>query len=259
MDGDTLAETKRCRRQPLGNLTLHDPWKHLRKECFGNQEPDVILEAVTAPLELMKKRPDEKEFWSEVEALPAWSAAMSYGSREKLSESLVKKISLNRKLIQLGHHTPLESIQFNFHVIGISKACGAQLSRHRIGQGHVSSSRRFQAQGMSFVYPLLGYIKNEDEAAAALGVISDLNRQAFEIYEKLREESRLHKEDARRVIPVASSQERVWWVNARALRDFFRLRLERDAEWEIRRLAIMVYNIVSHVAPSLFEDIAIQG
>lgn len=239
-------------------LTIHDPWKQLRQDCFGNQEPDVILEAVTAPLELLEKSPKEKDFWPVVETLPAWSAAMSYGSREKLSGSRDKQVSLNRKLIQLGHHTPLESIQFNFHVIGISKACGAQLSRHRIGQGHVSSSRRFQSQGMSFVYPLLGYIKTEAEAQAALKIISDVNRQAYEIYEKLREESKLHKEDARRVIPVASSQERVWWVNARALRDFFRLRLPRDAEWEIRRLAIMVYNIVSQVAGSLFEDIVTE-
>jgi thymidylate synthase (FAD) len=224
-------------------------------ECFGNQEPEVILEAVTAPVEVLRKSVSDAEFWSTVEAMPAWSAAISYGSREKLAGAHDKKISLNRKLIELGHHTPLESIQFNFHVVGISKACGAQLSRHRIGQGHVSSSRRFQSQGMSFVYPLLAYIKTEAEAKAALNTISDVNKKAFEIYEKLREESGLHKEDARRVIPVASSQERIWWVNARALRDFFRLRLPKDAEWEIRRMAIMVFNIVSKVAPSLFQDI----
>ncbi len=239
-------------------LTLNDPWKHLRKDCFGNQEPEVTLEAVTAPIELFEKQIDNTQLWSSVETMPAWSAAISYGSREKLSGDRNKQISLNRKLIELGHHTPLESIQFNFHVAGISKACGAQLSRHRIGQGHVSSSRRFQSQGMSFVYPLLAYIKNEAEAEAALKVISDVNQKAFEIYEKLREESKLHKEDARRIIPVASSQERIWWVNARALRDFFRLRLPRDAEWEIRRLAIMIFNIVNGIAPSLFEDVIVK-
>ncbi|MGD9818803.1 MAG: FAD-dependent thymidylate synthase [Desulfomonilaceae bacterium] len=239
-------------------LTLNDPWKHLRKDCFGNQEPEVTLEAVTAPIELFEKQIDNAQLWSSVETMPAWSAAISYGSREKLAGDRNKQISLNRKLIELGHHTPLESIQFNFHVAGISKACGAQLSRHRIGQGHVSSSRRFQSQGMSFVYPLLAYIRNEAEAAAALKVISDVNQKAFEVYEKLREEAKLHKEDARRIIPVASSQERIWWVNARALRDFFRLRLPRDAEWEIRRLAIMIFNIVNGVAPSLFEDVIVK-
>jgi thymidylate synthase (FAD) len=236
-------------------LTLHDPWKHLRAECFGNQEPEITLEAVTSPVEVVMKPVNVEEFWTNIETLPAWSAAISYGSREKLAGANDKQISLNRKLIELGHHTPLESIQFNFHVTGISKACGAQLSRHRIGQGHVSSSRRFQSQGMAFVYPLLGYIKTEAEAKAALDIISEVNRQTFEVYEKLRSDGKLHKEDARRIIPVASSQERIWWINARALRDFFRLRLPRDAEWEIRRLAIMVYNIVNPIAPSLFEDI----
>lgn len=240
-------------------LTLHDPWKYLRTDCFGNQEPNIVLEAVTAPVEVLEKHVDTREFWSAVETMPAWSAAISYGSREKLDGAHDKQVSLNRKLIELGHHTPLESIQFNFHVTGISKACGAQLSRHRIGQGHVSSSRRFQSQGMAFVYPILGYIKDEAQARGALEIISEVNRQAYDVYEKLRNDRKLHKEDARRVIPVASSQERIWWVNARALRDFLRLRLPRDAEWEIRRVAILVYNIVSEVAPSLFEDVVTEG
>ena len=256
MPDDGKSGLRRC---TLTTLTIHDPWKHLRADCFGNQEPEVVLEAVTAPLEVLEGKHDPDQLWSSIETMPAWSAAMSYGSREKLAGATDKKVSLNRKLIQLGHHTPLESIQFNFHVSGISKACGAQLSRHRVGQGHVSSSRRFQSQGMSFVYPLLPYIKDEAEARSALKVISDMNRMAFDVYEKLREDSRLHKEDARRVIPVASSQERVWWVNARALRDFFRLRLPKDAEWEIRRLAIMVYNIVSKITPSIFEDVVTEG
>ena len=37
--------------------------------------------------------------------------------------------------------------------------------------------------------------------------LSDVNRKAYEIYEDLRNSNRLHKEDARRAIPVASSQE----------------------------------------------------
>lgn len=40
----------------------------------------------------------------------------------------------------------------------------------------------------------------------------------------------IHKEDARLVIPVSTATERTWWINVRALRDFFRLRLAKDAE-----------------------------
>lgn len=28
-------------------ITIHDPWKHLRAECFGNVEPIVRLQAIT--------------------------------------------------------------------------------------------------------------------------------------------------------------------------------------------------------------------
>lgn len=239
-------------------IIIDDPWKELRSSCFGNVEPEIILEAVSVPLENLSTRMEKRDLWETIETLPAWSAAISYGSREKMADDMERKRSLNRKLIGLGHMTPLESLQFNFRVSGISKACGAQMSRHRIGQGHVSSSRRFQAQGAAFVYPLLSYITNETDARDALMKLSEVNRKAYEIYEDLRNSNRLHKEDARRAIPVASSQERVWWINARALRDFLRLRLPKDAEWEIRRIAVMLYNLVSEATPSLFEDIVIK-
>ncbi|MGO8819668.1 MAG: FAD-dependent thymidylate synthase [Desulfomonilaceae bacterium] len=239
-------------------IIIDDPWKELRSSCFGNVEPEIVLEAVTVPLENLSPRIENIALWETIETIPAWSAAISYGSREKMADDMERKRSLNRKLIGLGHMTPLESLQFNFRVSGISKACGAQMSRHRIGQGHVSSSRRFQAQGAAFVYPLLSYITNETDARDALMKLSDVNRKAYEIYEDLRNSNRLRKEDARRAIPVASSQERVWWINARALRDFLRLRLPKDAEWEIRRIAVMLYNLVSEATPSLFEDIVIK-
>lgn len=237
-------------------ISIDDPWKELRKECFGNMEPEVVLEAVTVPLDHLGKSSDSRDFWDEIEAMPAWSAAISYGSREKMANDLERKKSLNRKLIELGHLTPIESLQFNFRVSGISKACGAQISRHRIGQGHVSSSRRFQSQGAAFVYPLLNYMKDETVVRETLAKLSENNRKAYELYDDLRNSSKLRKEDARRAIPVASSQERIWWINARALRDFLRLRLPRDAEWEVRRIAVMLYNIVTELTPSLFEDVA---
>ena len=56
-------------------------------------------------------------------------------------------------------------------------------------------------------------------------------------------------------MPVSVSTERQWWINARALRDFFRLRLDLAAEWEIRRLAYMLLDLVYMLTPSLFEDI----
>ena len=75
------------------------------------------------------------------------------------------------------------------------------------------------------------------------------------IQDYLKKNKPIHKEDARFVIPVSTATERSWWINVRALRDFFRLRLAKDAEWEIRRLAQMMFNIVYPLLPSLFEDV----
>lgn len=223
---------------------MFDPWRLLRNKCFGNEEVALELIAVTEP---------QGDDYSEM--LPAISAAVSYGSGIR---SLGDAKKLNHKLIHHGHLTPLESVQFNFHISGISKICGAQLSRHRIGQGHVSASRRFRQQEMSFVYPMLDYIKDEREVARIYSAMSASNQRCFEQYLILKgNNSSLKKSDARYMIPASTASERHWWVNARALRDFFRLRLASDAEWEIKRLAVAILSIVKAVTPSLFEDFTV--
>jgi len=222
-----------------------DPWREIRSHCFGNEEPAVELVAYTVPAA------DRL-----TEELPAISAAVSYGSEINTLEEAQK---LNRKLIERGHLTPIESVTFNFYVTGISKIAGSQLSRHRIGQGHVSSSRRFRQQEMSFVYPMLNYMKDEREVKQVYELMSLSNQHAFEQYLLLKGRHKdVKKSDARYIIPASTATMRHWWVNARALRDFLRLRLAPDAEAEIRRLAGMVLVIAKEVTPSLFEDFPLQ-
>jgi flavin-dependent thymidylate synthase len=255
-------------------LKMHDPWKHLRANLFGNTEPEVALEGITMPIDWQDGPPHETIHgsysdntygptvpWEQVEQLPALAAGTSYGSKEKLEGDSERAIKLNKNLIKMGHHTPLEAIQLNFHVSGISKACGAQVSRHRIGQGHVSASRRFQAAEPKFVYPVLDYIDNLDNAEGVLNSLSQANQDAYDCYQGLREGKWfrdcpvVHKEDARMILPVSYATERTWWINMRAFRDFLRLRLAPDAEWEVRRLAQMMFNLTYPLMPSLLEDI----
>lgn len=223
---------------------IFDPWKELRDEiCFGNTEPDVDLEAITTP-QLIDRHTEE---------LPALAAAISYDSA---IDRLDVAERLNRKLIHMNHLTPLESVQFNFKISGISKICGAQLSRHRIGQGHVSGSRRFRKQEAAFVYPLLNYIETREEARIIYCVMSAGVQDVFERAVQLQQSIiGVKRTDSRYLVPASTATERCWWINARALRDFFRLRLAPDAEWEIRRLAGIVLELVMEQTPSLFEDI----
>jgi thymidylate synthase (FAD) len=252
---------------------VEDKWKHLRKDLYGNVEPKVKLEAITMPLypctDLEGNPKEEPEFqydhtcydniygihFKAIEQLPAIAAGVSYGSKEKMENDSERAIKLNKKLISQGHLTPFESVQLNFFVSGISKICGAQISRHRVGQGHVSASRRFQTAEPRFVYPTLDYIDDEGEASSYLSRLSQIYSESYQYYYKWFRDMGLHKEDSRLCLPISYATERTWWINVRALRDFFRLRLAADSEWEIRRLAWMMYDLVCPLMPSLFEDI----
>ena len=208
-----------------------DPWYMQRQELYGNVEPSVSL--VNSPNE----------------NIIAESAAISYGT--DLTDDNHKK-RLIGNLIKRGHHVPLEFCVFQFKLTGISKACSAQIARHRMSS-QVSSSRRYREQGISFVYPLLSNIDDELEVRRLYQIMSEQNRNAILAYEHLRS-SGVTKQDARRVIPVCSAVEKYISINARSLTNFFRLRLAADAEWEIRRLAVAVLSIVKAVTPSLFGD-----
>lgn len=235
-------------------IEIFDPWKQIRTECFGNVEPTVQLQAVTTHAVITGQRMTKGITPDSTEMIPAISAGISYG-KENNTLSFLELKRLNKKLVKLNHLTPLESIQFNFFVSGISKACGAQLSRHRIGQGHVSLSRRYTKQKPEFVYPMMSYLSDEK---IVRGVYHDMSKclgSSFQYYYLGLLESGVKKADARYLIPVATATARHWWVNARALRDFFRLRLQLTAEAEIRRLAAMIYNMVVIITPSLFEDL----
>jgi thymidylate synthase (FAD) len=210
-----------------------DPWKKLRSEvCFGNIEPTVTL----------VNNPDEN--------IIAESASTSYGTNLK-DEAHKRRLIVN--LIKKGHHVPLEFCVFIFRLEGVSKSCSGQIARHRMSS-QVSSSRRYRAQAAEFVYPLLSEEQDEVRAATLYGLMSTHNKSAMEVYKTLRNAG-ITKQDARRVIPVCSAVEKYISINARSLMNFFRLRLSSDAEWEIRRLALLILDIVYKETPSLFEDI----
>jgi thymidylate synthase (FAD) len=166
-------------------------------------------------------------------------------------------INLNKQLISMNHHVPLESIQYNFFVSGISKICSAQASRSRIGTGHVSLSRRYTKQKHQFIYPMLDYIDTAEDAESIYRVMSMTVKDSLDVYEQITSKViGVKKSDARYVVPVNTATSRHWWFNCRALRNFLQLRLTPEAEPEIRRLAYLLLDTVLVATPSLFQDIA---
>lgn len=244
----------------LSDKLINDRWINERKGRYGNVEPIVTLTAISAPLydsEIVKTDEGAVQkfgfFLHDAEELPARSAAISYGSQIIDRE---KALRLNKLLLHKGHHTPMESVQLNFLIENISKACSAQMSRHRTGTGHVSSSRRYQNQKAAFVYPILEDINDILLANEVYDELEKVFKESMEAYLQLRDLG-IKKGDARYCIPASSATHRHMWINVRALRHFFSLRLVPEAETEIRRVACMMFDLCVQVLPSLFEDMEV--
>jgi len=76
--------------------------------------------------------------------------------------------------------------------------------------------------------------------------------QILETYKKLLE-LKIPEEDARFVLPNATETKMVATANARELMHFFKVRLNINAQWEIRKLAELLFESVSKVSPHIFN------
>jgi len=220
-------------------------WRHLRQNLFRNEEPQIRLIGVTTPTD------EISSLGVTTETLPAYTARQSHESEGTYDDDL----RLNRKLVAWGHHTCLEAVQFVYWVTGVSKSLAGQWTRHRIGIGWTFRSTRYvKANRNTFVYPALEYMDSEDKVTAVYRAYEREHRRAIDVYEELKELG-VRNQELRRLMPVGWATSAYVYVNARSLRHFFELRLDTSAEWEIRRLAYLMFDDAMSRAPSLFEDI----
>lgn len=158
------------------------------------------------------------------------------------------------------HGSVLEHANFTFLISDISRGCSHELVRHRAGCAISQRSTRYCDESESGV--VLPYGINPGTLEYHSWVESC--DKAFTTYRELvtflslsegspdTERRKRIRGLARSVLPTALATELVWTANARALRHFFEMRASRHAEWEIRRLATYLYDLVSDY--QLFSD-----
>lgn len=154
-----------------------------------------------------------------------------------------------RQRIKAGHESILEHASATFEISGISRACSHQLVRHRLASYSQESQRYVDMSDPEVVVPD-AIVDNPD----AFTIWSRFMEQVKETYQDLRALG-VRKEDARFALPNAAATRIVVTMNFRELRHFFRLRLAKDAQWEIRQLAGAMLHLVKKQAPNVFEDI----
>ena len=201
--------------------------------------------------------------------------------RDGLTEE--KTASFINMLADLGHASPTEHASFTFGIEGISRACSHQLVRHRIASYSQQSQRYVDGTKFDFVTPP-EIMKNEKALKAyneALEIqakayakirdtlivgyireVSDLDGTDVEVMMRFKEQNKIQysafekkaNEDARFILPNASTTKIVCTFNARSLQNFFAHRCCNRAQWEIREVAEQMLLKCLEVAPNLFKN-----
>ena len=191
------------------------------------------------------------------------SARVSYGNESKGAEADEKLVHY---LIKHNHGTPIEHINFTFHIkcpIFIAR----QWMRHRIGSFNEISGR-YVKLNTEFWMP----VDDEDwrmnnkadkQASGTYGWkekdLQSMSNQFDKTYEMAMEcydyllMMGLAREQARAVLPLATYTEFYWTVNARSLFNFIKLRTHEGAQKEMQDYAGAIYELAQPNAPWTFD------
>jgi thymidylate synthase (FAD) len=156
-----------------------------------------------------------------------------------------------RRLIKLGHDSPLEHASATFRIENCSRAMTHQLVRHRLMSISQQSQRYVEETDFNYVVP-----------EGLQGDLLDEYKQDMEtigqMYCKWLEKG-LKREDARFVLPNACVSEIVVTANFREWRHIINIRTSKKAQWEIRKAAIEILRLLKEKAAVCFEDIEVEN
>ena len=144
-----------------------------------------------------------------------------------------------------GHTSVLEHAVYTFRIEGISRACLAQLTRHRLASYDVQSQRYVRIDDAELILP--ESIKQSAYEYQASCCMAD----SMALYSKLIAAG-IPAEDARYITPQAVPTKLIMTMNARELLHFFALRTCNRAQWEIRHMADQMLKICRDVSPEIF-------
>jgi len=180
------------------------------------------------------------------EHIIAKAARISHRSKSKGREDDKR---LLRQLLKAGHMSVFEHAVVTFKITGISRAALAQLTRHRLASFTVESQRYVDTRNNKVIVP--PSIQDNPEA---YDEFIRLVAHAKETYKRLLELG-IRKEDARYALPLGTATSLYLTTNFRELRHIIKVRTDRRAQWEVRKLARKLLGSIMGVAPTVFEDL----
>jgi thymidylate synthase (FAD) len=174
--------------------------------------------------------------------------------QENWPDSIAEKTAANliKKVVAMGHTSILEHASYQFRIQGISRACSHQLVRYRVGFSPSQQSQRYVKLNVdNDVFPWV----IPDSIANDPGKKEDMLWLLTEIEAMYSQwvSDGIPEEDARFILPNAAKTKLSVTMNARALHHFFSQRCCTRSQWEIRNLAMAMWEECMKVSPTLFE------
>ena len=159
-----------------------------------------------------------------------------------------KMLKLIKNVVASGHHSTIEHIQVSFAISNVSRACTHQLVRHRLMSFSQKSQRYVQEKGQfDFIIPPT-IDKNPELKEKFISFMGEISSKYQEFVD-----AGIPAEDARFVLPNATSSSLVASLNLRELIHLAQLRLCTRAQYEIRMMVKAMCDEITKEEPWLKE------
>lgn len=164
---------------------------------------------------------------------------------------------IDEKLL-IGHDSPLRLPNFVFIIDGVSRAFTAQFNRHTVGIDRLEVSQRYVdfSKGINQIVMPESFkdVPIKDETGLDNEWLEDewecLLDSVKQFYEKATKAG-VPKEDARFALPMGTVSREVVSFSFAALQHFCDLRECLRAQWEIRKVAILLHKEINKYYPLL--------
>lgn len=149
-----------------------------------------------------------------------------------------------KKCMEDGHLATLRFANAVFHISGVSRICSHQFVRSK-HLDFLQQSQRYVNQEEAKVIIPPSFKDHYDDYAFFV-------ESAKSLYSQLIKDG-VKKEDARFVLPEACETSFYVTGNLQAWKDFIKLRADKHAQWEIRKVAKEINNKLHEKCPNLFN------
>lgn len=165
---------------------------------------------------------------------------------------------LLRRILSHGHGSVIEHAVYTFNIKGISRACLQELVRHRISSFSVQSTRYCLGR-IKHEAPFNDSLESWHRASEYLVWTDDayINNASMEALDQVRRYAAcgIPNDKLKMCLPESFKTEVIMTINARSLNNYFSLRLDKRAHWEIKMLAETMLQRVPNGHELLFNNV----